>query len=78
MWNSRSSGVALIAAGLVLFGVLLYEPANIVEALGVGNFMDEARVVLICLAIVAGCVLAGVASLRSNRRPELAELDEPT
>ncbi len=72
MLDSRSFGIFLIAVGSVLFTVLVYEPANIVAALGVGDVMDEASVALVCLGAVAGSLLGGIITLR--RHPRLPEL----
>jgi len=61
----------MIVAGLALFGVLAYEPDNIVRELGVSGVMDEASVVIACLAVVGGCLLAGIVSLwRARRSPD--------
>ena len=65
-------GTTLIALGLALFVALAYEPANIVSILGLGNVASEASVVVISLAVVAACCIAGLSALRAARRKRLS------
>lgn len=59
MRNSTMLGSISIAIGCSLFAVLAYEPANIVQALGLNGRVSEAGVVIGTLLVSAICGLLG-------------------
>jgi hypothetical protein len=59
MRNSTVLGTTSIAVGCALFAVLAYEPANIVNALGLNGRVSEAAIVVGALLVSAACGLAG-------------------
>ena len=65
------AGITLIVVGVALFAALAYEPANVVAMFGLTNVASEASVVVVSLAVVAACCIAGVAALRRARRNRL-------
>lgn len=69
MTQSRITGIFWIAAGLGLFAVLAYEPAILVNALGLQNSVSEGAVVLSALGVVLTCGMGGVMALRSKPVP---------
>lgn len=72
MGNSRLFGIACITAGASLVATLLYEPSDIVAALGLKYLLSEASVVVLSLTIAVVCGIVGCAALGSRRRPESA------
>ena len=69
MTQSRITGIFWIAAGLVLFAVLAYEPAILVNALGLQNSVSEGTVVVTVLGVVLTCTMGGVMALQSKPEP---------
>lgn len=69
MTQSRITGIFWITAGLALFAALAYEPANLVNLLGLQNRADEATVVVAVLGVVLACATGGVVALRSKGAP---------
>jgi hypothetical protein len=66
MRESTLTGTISIAVGGALFAVLAYEPANLVQALGLQGRVSEAGVVIGTLLVAAACGLAGGRAILSK------------